>query len=123
MAPNGGTLKPPGVVHDVAKTISKHTRSGAEAARDLRRGREVHVFDDAVDLAELEAKVWSEGTALGRVGEGQRAKFERFIWEAPSPIGKRVQTRHEEVALRYVEIKLDTTTAKYHLVPRARPAD
>jgi hypothetical protein len=112
-------------VHDLAQTISKHTRTGREAIKDLSRGREAHIFNDDADLAELERKVWAEGSWYGKAtGQPQRVAYDRFIWRAPAPIGRRIQTGRPDVPLSWVEVKGKIVKGAwlYHLVPRPRPA-
>lgn len=112
-------------VRDDAKTTRAHKLGGSQAQRELRRGDGAHVFDDAADLAALVYKVWTEGRRLGRVpGGGQRAKWDRFVWQSPTPVGRRVQTGKPDVPLTWVEIKGEVVGGDwvYHLVPRARPA-
>ncbi|WP_437728376.1 DUF6972 family protein [Sorangium sp. So ce861] len=107
--------------HDVAYTQKRHTRSGSAVQRDLRRGRDAHVFNDDVDLAALERMVWTEGKFHGEVREHMR-----FTWESPVPIGKRVQNGRPDVDLYVVEIKVkmgSDGTWQYHLVPRTRHAE
>lgn len=108
-------------VRDDAYTLSRHTLGGAQVARDLRRGREAHVFNEGVDLARLEAEVWARGSAGGMIRDA-----ERFSVTFDQPIGRRIQAGRPDVPLRTVEIKgrLDPVMNvwKYHLVPRPRPA-
>ena len=113
-----------GAVRDDAYTESKHTLRGKEVLRDLPRGRDVHVFEDGVDLLALEEKVWTEGIYLGRVGKGHRAAFDRFVWQAPQPIGRRIKAGQPDRLLYWVEIKgkIEGGLWVYHLVPRPRPA-
>ena len=92
--------------------------------KDLADGKEAHVFDDGVDLEALEQKVWTEGTYQGTVGTGQRAKFDRFVWRSPTPVGRRIQAGKPHLLLYWVEIKGKVVKAAwvYHLVPRPKPA-
>jgi hypothetical protein len=115
-------LRPANAVHDINYTISRHTIRGQQVQRDLARGREAHIFNEGVDLAALEQRVWEQGRSMGQVGQGQRGTWQRFIWESPSPIGRRIQNGRSDVPLRFVEIKYNPSTGLYHLVPRARPA-
>jgi hypothetical protein len=77
-----------------------------------------------MDLKILEHQVFCEGKYLGQVGRGQRADWDRFVWESPTPIGRRIQTGKPDLLLYWVEIKgrIDQGDWVYHLVPRPRPA-
>lgn len=110
-------------IHDTVATRAKHTRSGKQVMKSLAKGVEAHVFDDGVDLGVLEARVWAEGTYLGKVGTGQRTDFERFVWQSPVPIGRRIQTGTDDLPLNWVEIKgkIDKGVWVYHLTPRRKP--
>lgn len=112
------------VRHDRGYTVSRHARTGQRVVADQARGREAHVFGDGVDLTELERQVWTQDVYQGVVGAGERATFDRFVWESPTPIGVRLQEGRPEIPLRWVEIKgkLVGGTWVYHLTPRARPA-
>jgi hypothetical protein len=112
-------------IRDDAKIARAHKLSGSEAQKALRKGDGAHVFDDAADLAALEQKVWTEGQHLGRVpGGGQRGEWDRFVWQSPTPIGRRIQTGKPDLPLTWVEIKGKIVNGDwvYHLVPRPRPA-
>lgn len=113
-----------GAVHDQVYTLAKHTRSGKLALKDLAKGKDAHVFDDGVDLKQLEQKVWTEGTYQGQVHNGHRVIFDRFVWRSPVPIGRRIETAKPELPLYWVEIKgkISHSLWIYHLAPRARPA-
>lgn len=54
-----------GAVRDDAYTVSRHTMRGRQVQKDLAKGKESHVFDDGIDLRELEEKVWTEGGLSG----------------------------------------------------------
>jgi hypothetical protein len=92
--------------------------------KDLAKGKSAHVFDDGVDLKALEEKVWREGSYQGKVPHGHRAIYDRFVWRAPTPIGRRIQGGKPELALSWVELKGKIVQGiwVYHLAPRARPA-
>ncbi|MGE0712814.1 MAG: RHS repeat-associated core domain-containing protein [Planctomycetota bacterium] len=114
-----GKAKPANAVHDEAYTASKHTRNGAQVERDLRRGRDAHVFNDEVNLKALEDKVWNEG-----VYHGTERGWERWSYTSDEPIGMRLQNGRDPVPLRTVEIKGRPTPDggyEYHLVPRSKP--
>jgi len=83
-------------VRDDAYTASRHTAEGKQVVRDLTKGKEAHVFDEGVDLAALEAKVWSEGVSHGTV-----RGYQRFTYESPTPIGRRVQACKPDVPLSH----------------------
>lgn len=110
----------PRAVRDDAYTTSRHTAGGKQVVRDVAKGKEAHVFNADIDLTELEAKVWAEGTSQGRV-----RGFERFSYTSETPIGTRIQAGKPDVPLHTVEIKgkLEPGNVwQYHLVPRTRPA-
>lgn len=111
-------------VHDWNKTRRAHTRAGSEAQKLLRIGKSAHIFHDGIDLSQLEQQAWLGGSYQGRVGQGQRSIWERFLWQSPTPIGMRIQNGKPDVALSCVEIKgkLKNALWIYHLVPRARAA-
>jgi hypothetical protein len=110
-------------VHDKVATRGKHTLQGRKAVKALTKGRDAHVFNDGIDLTALEARVWNEGTYLGKVGEDHRLEYERFIWCSPVPIGRRIQTGTVDLPLNWVEIKgkMKQGMWLYHLTPRRRP--
>ncbi len=110
-------------VRDDALTRDKHTRSGKQAVKALSKGMEVHVFDDDLDLEVLEVRVWNEGTYLGKVGIAHRREFERFVWQSPVPIGRRIQAGTDDLPLTWAEIKgkMDNGAWRYHLTPRRKP--
>jgi RHS repeat-associated protein len=109
-----------GGVHDIAYTRSTHTLGGAQAQRELARGKGIHVFNEDLNLAQLEARVWSQGRLVGNTGgELHRVKFMRFVLESETPVGTRIQRGRPDVPLRLTEIKVDTRTGDYHMVPRA----
>lgn len=112
-----------GAVRDDAYTTSKHTTRGKQVQRHLAQGREAHVFDDGIDLRELEEKVWTQGAYLGRIGNVSQALFDRFVWQSPTPIGRRIQVGRPDLPLTWVEIKGKIVKGVwvYHLVPRRRP--
>ena len=112
--------KPPIRIRDDAYTTSRHTESGLQVQKDLAKGREAHVFNNDVDLAALEQKVLTEGTYQGEV-----RGWQRYTYESPTPIGKRIQTGRSDVPLNTVEIKGRLNSQgnwEYHLVPRTRAA-
>jgi hypothetical protein len=105
---------------DEAYTSSRHTLGGTYVQRDLRWGREAHVFDEGVNLSALERSVWTQGTYHGVV-----RGFERWTYRSEVPIGRRIQQGKPDVPLHVVEIKGRVTsngTMGYHLVPKTRPA-
>jgi len=107
-------------VRDDAYTASRHASGGRIVERDLRRGREAHVFNDDVDLIDLEQKVWTEGTSHGVV-----RGWDRFTYRSETPIGTRIQTGSPDVPLHVVEVKgrlRSDGVWEYHLAPRPRPA-
>jgi len=58
-------------------------------------------------------------------GGGQRGEWDRFQWQSPTPIGRRVQQGKPDLPLSWVEIKGKLNKAGdwiYHLVPRTGPA-
>ncbi len=113
-------LRPPGAVHDLAKTTSAHTLEGAEAQRILGTGKKgIHVFNPDVDLAALEARVWSEGVFQGSVKRAP--EWSRYYLVSDQAIGFRRQLGRPDIPLYVVEIKMDANQ-QYHLVPRPRPA-
>lgn len=115
-----GAAKVVGAVRDDAYTASRHMADGRQAVRDLARGREAHVFNEGVDLAALEQRVWTEGTYQGEV-----RGWDRFTWTSETPIGTRIQAGRADVPLHTVEIKGRVEangTWVYHLVPRTGPA-
>lgn len=105
--------------NDVDYTRSRHTLEGSQVQRDLRRGREAHVFNEDVDLADLERRVWTQGQH-----QGTERGWDRFVYRSDTPIGRRVQAGRPDVPLYVVEIKgrLRNGQWEYHLVPRTRPA-
>jgi hypothetical protein len=111
-------------VRDDAYIATKHSTTGKEVVKNLAKGKEAHVFDDGVDLDALERRVWAGGSFQGQVGRGPRAKFDRFCWRSPTPIGRRVQPGRPDLPLYWVEIKGKIVGDEwvYHLVPRSRPA-
>src|SRR5439155_21082017 len=88
------------------------------------RGRGAHVFNDDVDLEELERQVWAQGSYQGRIGQPPRSEFERFVWRSPTPIGRRIQRGKPDLPLHWVEVmgKLERGRWVLHLAPRTRPA-
>jgi hypothetical protein len=113
-----------GALRDDAYTEGKHTLRGKQAQRDVARGREVHVFEDGVDLLALEERVWTEGIYLGQVGKGHRAAFDRFVWHSPQVVGRRIKAGQADIPLSWVEVKGKIVKGVwvYHLVPRSKPA-
>lgn len=113
------------IVRDDAKIARAHKSAGSEAQRELRKGRGAHVFNDDVDLDYLEQQVWTVGHNVGSVGgTSQRAGWDRFVWESPTPIGRRIQTGKPDQPLLWAEIKGKLNSSGdwvYHLVPRPRP--
>ena len=63
------------------------------------------MFDDGIDLRELEERVWTEGAYLGRIGNVSQALHDRFVWQSPTPIGRRLQRGRPDLPLTWVEIK------------------
>jgi RHS repeat-associated protein len=107
-------------VRDEAYTASRHTMGGSQVQRALRRGEEAHVFNESVDLSQLEGRVWSEGFYQGEI-----RGWHRWYLHTDSPIGRRVQAGRQDVALSTVEVKarlVGENVWEYHLVPRSRPA-
>ncbi|HMC67369.1 MAG TPA: hypothetical protein VKI65_20710 [Gemmataceae bacterium] len=111
-------------VRDDAYIASMHMIGGALARKYFAQGKSIHVFDPGIDLDALERQVWTAGAYQGRIGAGPRSLFERFVWHAPTPIGKRLQRGRPDLMLRWVEIKGRMVRADwvYHLDPRSRPA-
>lgn len=112
------------VVRDDAYIKSKHTSQGALVRKELAKGKAAHIFHDDVDLEELERKVWTEGVYQGQVGKDHRATHDRFVWQSPASIGRRIQHGQPDLDLFWVEIKGKITRGVwvYHLAPRRRPA-
>lgn len=111
----------PDGVRDDAYTESRHTIDGKQVQRDLRRGREAHVFLKDVELSNLEEKVRQEG-----VYQGEVRGWYRWTYTSDTPIGVRIQKGRDDVPLNVVELKgrfRSDGTFEYHLVPRARPAE
>jgi RHS repeat-associated protein len=108
-------------VHRMNVTTRRHTIHGSEVLRDLRRGKEAHVFNEGVDLADLERRVWTHGTYRGEI-----RGWERLTYRSDTPIGRRIQSGKPDIPLYEVEIKGrlldDVGEWEYHLVPRPRPA-
>ncbi|MEO0563946.1 MAG: hypothetical protein AAF125_17715, partial [Chloroflexota bacterium] len=106
--------------HNTDYTVSRHTSNGNKAQRDLNRGREAHVFDDDIDLSELEQLILDEGIYPGEV-----RNWHRYYLEMDGPIGNRIQEGRSNVPLRVAELKAkqdDNGNWIFHLVPRTRPA-
>jgi hypothetical protein len=108
------------VEHDEEMTRSRHTRMGTMARRDLRRGRDAHVFLDGLNLARLERDVWARGEELVAI-----RRWRRFWLEFTQQIGQRIKNGRAPVPLRGLEIKAsfeEDGVWRYHLVPRATKA-
>jgi hypothetical protein len=108
-------------VRDDAYTASRHTIRGRIVQRDLAKGKEAHVFDEGINLGELEQRVWTQGTYHGEIRHG----WERYSYTSPTPIGRRIQQGRPDVLLYIVEIKGKVNPQGvwgYHLVPRSRLA-
>jgi len=107
-------------VRDAAYTTSRHTIDGAQVVRDLKRGREAHIFNDGADLDQLERLVLTQGIAKGNI-----RGFDRFVYVSDTPIGRRIQAGRDDIPLYVIELKgkmLDNGKWVYHIVPRTRPA-
>jgi hypothetical protein len=107
-------------VRDDAYTQSRHTAGGAIVQKDLAKGKEAHIFNEGVDLKELERKVWTSGT-YGGIVRG----FDRFTYTSDTPIGRRIEAGTPDIPLYTVEIKGRTNQKGewvYHLVPRTKAA-
>lgn len=90
--------------------------------KDLAAGKEAHVFNEDVNLADLEKKVWTEGTYQGNLPRSP--EWDRFTYTSPTPIGRRIQAGKPDIPLNTVEIKgkVGKNVWEYHLVPRTRAA-
>jgi hypothetical protein len=107
-------------LRDDTYTTGRHTLAGRQVIRDLRRGRDAHVFDNRVNLLDLELRVWTEGAYQGTI-----RGFERFMYRSPAPIGRRTQAARDDLLLHWVEIKGRLNPDgdwEYHMVPRSAPA-
>ncbi len=106
--------------HDISYTKKKHTRDGSEVRRDLKRGREAHIFNDNIDLSALEQKVWVKGFYAGEF-----RRYHRWVYISPTQIGLRIQNERDNVPLYVVEIKGEYRGDRlvYHLDPRARASE
>ena len=114
------------LVHDEQYTIDRHTLVGKNVIRDLRRGKEAHVFNEDIDLNLLAQKVWNEGIYQGKLDKlRDPVEWERITWTSPSPIGRRIQNGKPDTPLYVVEVKVRQYPDgiwRYHLDPRSRPA-
>lgn len=110
---------PLNAVRNDAYTISRHTINGGQVQRDLRRGREAHIFNENENLSTLENNVWAGGIYQGKV-----RGWYRWTYLSETPIGRRIQTGKPDVELYAVEIKgrFRDSRLEYHLVPRLRAA-
>lgn len=108
------------VERDDARIRRRHTIGGSEAARDIGRGRDAHVFDAGIDLEALERRVWERGEELPAAVR----EWRRFWLLLEQRIGTRVQNGRAAVPLHGVEIKarIEGKAWRYHLVPRATRA-
>jgi len=111
---------PENSVHDTSETRKRHTRNGSRVQRNLRRGREAHIFNDDINLSTLEQKVWEKGFYAGEF-----RNFHRWVYISPTQIGVRIQNGRADVALFVVEIKGQYRNGQlvYHLDPRTRASE
>lgn len=76
-----------------------------------------HVFKDEATLRQVEKAILEGGESTGTV-----RGWERHGLRFEEPIGFRVDAAGNKMPLHYGEIKLNTATGKYHVVPRSGPS-
>ncbi|MFO0630072.1 MAG: hypothetical protein U0325_31215 [Polyangiales bacterium] len=100
-------------------TRDKHTPEGSVAQRDIKKGKEAHVFLPGLDLDEIARRVIADGTDAGAA-----RGWQRIVLRFDHPVGERIEDGRPGVPCYYAEIKcrrLADGRWEYHLVPRVSP--
>ncbi len=95
------------------KHLAKHLPDTPQSAKLIKKEGAAHVFTDEATLRRVEEDLLTRGEPTGSVRGA-----DRYGLRYDEPIGYRVDAAGNKLPLHYGEMKLDTATGKYHVIPR-----
>ena len=96
-----------------SKHLSKHLPGTPQSAKLIAKEGAAHVFLDEATLRRVEEDIFTRGEFTGAVRGA-----DRYGLHYEEPIGYRINAAGDTVALHYGEMKVDSATGKYHVIPR-----
>jgi hypothetical protein len=99
------------------KHLNKHLPDTPQSDKLLRKGENAHVFNDKETLSRVEAEILKNGQYTDTV-----RGTERYGLRFNEPIGYQIRPDGSKLPLSYGELKLNSETGGYHIIPRTGPS-